>query len=91
MDSFIGLQVEQSDTSIRLHLDYYIADVLKEYQQFEPKKLRGKQAPTQPGLMLTKEDAPVVPDPKKQFIYRSLVAKLQFAATWVRYDISYAV
>jgi hypothetical protein len=45
----------------------------------------------QPGVMLTKEDAPAIPDPERQSICRSFVAKLQFAATWVRYDIAYAV
>ena len=37
------------------------------------------------------EDASELPDPLKQKYYRSFVAKLQFAATWIRFDISFAV
>ena len=91
METFIGLQFIQSDTSIRINLDYYIEAVLEEYQKFDTRVLRGKQTPVQSGVLLSKDDSPAVPDPKRQSIYRSLVAKLQFAATWVRYDIAYAV
>ena len=65
--------------------------MLEEYQKFDTRVLRGKQTPVQSGVLLSKDDSPAVPDPKRQSIYRSLVAKLQFAATWVRYDIAYAV
>ena len=40
--------------------------------------------------MLTKDNAPETPDPKEQKIYRSFVAKIQFVANWVRYDVSFA-
>ncbi len=40
--------------------------------------------------MLTKDDAPETPDPKEQKMYRSFVAKIQFVANWVRYDVSFA-
>ena len=45
----------------------------------------------QPGNVLEPEGTPLVPDPKRQSIYRSIVARLQYAATWVRFDISYTV
>ncbi len=47
-----------------------------------------------PGLILTQdsqEDSPILPEKRKQKFYRSFVAKLQFAASWVRFDISYTV
>lgn len=91
MESFIGLQVEQPGGVIRLHLDNYIKETLAEYQEFDQRVLRGKLAPMQNGIVLTPDDCPVTPDKKRQSTYRSIVAKLQFASTWVRYDISFAV
>jgi hypothetical protein len=86
METFIELQFIQCDTSIRINLDYYYIEVLlEEYQKFNARVLHGKQTPVQSG---SKNDSPAVPDPKKQLIYRSLLAKLQFAATWIRYDIA---
>ena len=35
-------------------------------------------------------DCPEMPDPGEQKIYRSIVAKLQFASTWVRCDTAFA-
>ena len=48
----------------------------------------------QPGNILDPSDLPVTPDPKKQSLYRPMVANLQFAAKWVRFesfDIVFAV
>jgi hypothetical protein len=91
METFLGMQVEQSQGKIRLHLDNYIRETLDEYKEFSTKSLRPKQVPIQPGLILEKTDCPIVPDPRKQKFYRSFIAKLQFAATWIRFDISFAV
>ena len=44
-----------------------------------------------PGIVLNSEDYPAVPDPRKQKYYRSFIAKLQFAASWIRFDISFTV
>ncbi len=44
-----------------------------------------------PGVVLLPEDCPAIPDPHKEKFYRSFVAKLQFAATWIRFDIAYPV
>ena len=40
---------------------------------------------------LKPEDTPDLPDPSKKKFYGSFVAKLQFVATWVRFNISFAV
>lgn len=42
-----------------------------------------------PGHTLEKDDCQTIPDPFKQTLYRSTVAKIQFAAHWVRLDISF--
>jgi hypothetical protein len=47
--------------------------------------------PISPGVILNPEDVPELPDQRKQKYYRSFVAKLQFAATWVRIDIAFTV
>jgi hypothetical protein len=45
----------------------------------------------QPGNVLEPEETPLVQDQKRQSIYRLIVARLQYAATWVQFDISYTV
>ena len=47
--------------------------------------------PMNQGIVLKPEGCPTIPDQHKQKFYRSFVAKLQFAATWIRFDISFAV
>ena len=91
METFLGMQVEQSKKAIRLHLDNYIRELLDEYKAYATKSLRPKLTPIQPGLVLTQEDCPIVPDARRQKFYRSFVAKLQFAASWVRFDTSFTV
>ncbi len=41
----------------------------------------------QPGIVLSKDDAPETPDPKEQKVYQSFVAETQFVANWVKYDV----
>jgi hypothetical protein len=89
MDSFLGLEVEQSEDGIKLHLDTYVVELLEEYREYHRKFLKPKKVPMQPGLVLDKEDCPEAPDPVKQKFYRMMVAKIQFLAHWVRFDISY--
>jgi hypothetical protein len=91
METFLGMQVEQSRKRIWLHLDNYIQELLDEYKAYATKSLRNKQTPCQPGLFLTHEDCPILPDAKRQKYYCSFVAKLQFAASWVHFDISFAM
>ena len=97
MKTFLGMVVEQSSKSIKIHLDTYAKDVVAEYAEYikklssklcRPQPLRPKKVPISPGVAFKPEDASEVPDPLKQKYNRSFVAKLQFAATWIRFDIS---
>ena len=84
MESFIGLDVEQSKGKISLHLDQYISETLDIYQAHPATKtLRPRSTPMQPGYVLTSEDVPEIPEKKRQAFYRLMVALLQFAATWI--------
>ena len=91
METFLGMEVEQPGKVIRMHLDTYIQTVLDEYKEYIKKALRTKRVPMSPGIVLNNEDCPDLPDPRKQKYFRSFIAKLQFAASWVRFDISYTV
>ena len=92
MSSFLGLQVDHVNEEIHLHMDHYVESVLNEYKAFVIKKLRPKTLPIQPNYQLTSEiptiDNKGDKDPRKTF-FRSFVMKLQFVATWVRFDISF--
>jgi hypothetical protein len=79
METFLGMEVEQPGKVIRLHLDTYIQDALAEYKKCLTKALCPKRVPMSPGIILTNENRPIVPDPRKQKYYRSFIAKLQFA------------
>ncbi len=84
--------MEQNDEDIKeLHLDHYIQTVLTEFRDYIKKALRPKKVPISPGVVPHPEQAQAVPDKHKQKYYRSFVAKLQFAATWVWMDISFTV
>ena len=89
LEIFLGMAVEQKNKAIKIHLDNYIKDVLTEYSAFFKKSLRPKKVPISPGVVFKAEDIPECPDPHRQKKYRSFVAKLQFAATWIRFDISF--
>jgi hypothetical protein len=91
METFLGMEVEQPGEVIRLHLDSYIQEVLTEYKAYIKKALRPKKVPMSPGIVLNNEDCPITPDPRKQKYYRSFIAKLQFAASWIRFDTSFTV
>ena len=91
METFLGMEVEQPGKVIRLHLDTYIQEVLTEYKEYIKKALRPKRVLMTPGNILTNEDCPITPDPRKQKYYRSFITKLQFAASWIRFDISFTV
>ena len=91
METFLGMAVEQKGKPIKIHLDNYIKDVLAEYSAYIEKSLRPRKVPISPGVVFKAEDVPGSPDPHKQKKYRSFVAKLHFAATWIRFDISFVV
>ncbi len=77
------MEIEQSNRSIEMHLDHYIREMRNEYKACIKKSLRPKRVPFSPGVILRPEDS--------QKICRSFVAKLQFVASWIRFDISFAV
>jgi hypothetical protein len=90
MTSFLGLEVERDKGQIRLHLNTYVNEMLEDYKAYIKRDLKSKKILMQPGVVLTKDDAPETPDPKEQKVYGSFVAKIQFVANWVRYDVSFA-
>ncbi len=61
------------------------------YAEYNRKEIRPKKVQIALNVVLGPEDTPDLPDPRKQKFYCSFVAKLQFAATWVRFDITFAV
>jgi hypothetical protein len=87
----VGMQVEQTARSIKIHLDHYIKEVVAEYAEYIRKAIKPKKVLIAPNVVLRPEDTPDLPDHRKQMFYRSFVAKLQFAATWVRFDIAFAM
>ncbi len=95
VETFLGtvMEIEQQGKVIRMHLDTYAPEVLAEYREYIKKAHRHdrpKRLPTRmnPGIVLNNEDCPTVPD---QPYCRSFIAKLQFAASWVRLDTSLTV
>jgi hypothetical protein len=66
MQTFLSIEVKQSDDNICLHLDKFIKDIVDEYSKFSAKTVCPKNIPSQPGVLLTREDCPIEPDPVKQ-------------------------
>jgi hypothetical protein len=93
----LGLEVEQMNYGIGIqsHLDTYIQELIDEHRLLHKEFIKPNTVPMSPGLMLDKEDCPELPYPVKHNLllkhYRSVVSKIQFAAYWVRFDISYTV
>ncbi len=52
METFLGMEAEQPGKVIKLHLDSYIQEVLKDYKKYIEKSLRLKRVPKSPGLVL---------------------------------------
>ena len=61
METFLGMEVEQPGKVIKLHLDSYIQEVLKDYKEYIKKSLRPKRVLMSPGLVLDKTDCPHLP------------------------------
>ena len=76
---------------IKLHLDPYIQElcVIAEYQLIRTKILKPKKVPMATGLVweTSASDCPETPNPLIQKHYRSIVAKILFAAHWIRYFV----
>ena len=89
MTTFLGMKVEQSDDGISLQLDTYAQELIEEYRLIRKKFIKPRTVPMSPGLVLDNSDCPELPDPVKQKLFLSMLAKVQFAAYWIRFDISY--
>ncbi len=62
--------------------------MLSEYKDYI--KLRIKRVPMHCGVVEPRpEDCPAIPDPLRQKLCLSFVAKLQFATSWIRLDMAY--
>ncbi len=61
MKSFLGMQVDQGDNKIKLHLDHYVQEMLTECKDYIKKSLRPKRVPMNPGVVLRPEDCPAIP------------------------------
>ena len=82
------MEIEHNKKNLTIHLDTFIRETLAEYMATVTKFLKLKQVPMHPWIMLELVDCPESPDPGRQKVYRSFVAKLQFTASWVRCDIA---
>jgi len=89
MTPFLGLEIEQGSNGIDLRLDTYIKETITDYWSYFKTFLKPKKVPMQPGVVLDGRDCPEMPDPRMQKIYRSIVAKLRFASSWVRCDTAF--
>jgi hypothetical protein len=97
MASFLGIdsEVEHCNGPMKLNLDTYIQDALDEHKTPIKTSRKSKKVPLQRGFvpehvsMMIDIDCPETPDPREQKLLRSVVAKLQFAASWVQCDVSY--
>ncbi len=53
METFLGMEVIQTKHHVKLHLDHYVRDLLREYKTYIQKTLRPKKVPISPGVILT--------------------------------------
>jgi hypothetical protein len=58
MTTFLGLEVEQDKGQIRLHLNTYVNELLEDYKAYIKRNLEPEKVPLQPGVVLTKDNAP---------------------------------
>ncbi len=71
MQSFLGLEVEQLDVCIKLHLDTYIQELIAEHQLIRPKFLKQKKVPMHLGMCWIRVIAQRRPTPS----YRNSIAQ----------------
>ncbi len=64
--TFLGMEVEQRGKTIKLHLDYYVQQVLADYKEYIKKMLLPKKLPISLGVVLKQEDVPELPGQRKQ-------------------------
>jgi hypothetical protein len=68
IESFLGLEVEQGDEGISLHLDTYVKELIEEYKLIHRKFVKPKTLPMQPAVVLESTDCPELPDPVAEAI-----------------------
>ncbi len=68
MKTFLGVdsEIEQSNSSIKLHLDHYVCEMLNEYKAYIKKSQRPKRFPISPEVVLQPKNSPILPDSAKQ-------------------------
>ncbi|VVT58450.1 uncharacterized protein SAPINGB_P006214 [Magnusiomyces paraingens] len=86
VNKFLGIRVQDSDRTISLDLEHYIADMIEVFK-LSNQTAKSIPLPKKHGL-----DFPQGLDarPANQSLYRSILGKLQFAAQTARPDIAYA-
>ncbi|VVT44768.1 uncharacterized protein SAPINGB_P000526 [Magnusiomyces paraingens] len=86
VNKFLGIRVQDSDRTISLDLEHYIADMIEVFKLGD-QTAKSIPLPKKHGL-----DFPQGLDarPANQSLYRSILGKLQFAAQTARPDIAYA-
>ncbi len=75
MKTFLGMEVEQERGEIHLHLDTYVQEMLTKYQAYIKKDVKLKKILMQPGVPLTNDDRPEIPDPLEQRMYQPFGVK----------------
>jgi hypothetical protein len=91
IETFLGMVSEQKGKSIKIYLNKYVKEDVTEYSDYIKTSLQSKKVPISLGVAFKAEDVSELPDPLKRNHFRSFVAKLQFVATWIRFDIWFAV
>jgi hypothetical protein len=66
MKTILGMEIELSNRSIKLHLDLYVCEMLNEYKGYIKKSQRPNRVQIAPAVILPSEDSPMLPDPSKQ-------------------------
>ncbi len=91
METFLGIVVVQEDKFTKIHLDHYVKEVITEYSDNIKQVAATEEGTDISWCIIKAEEVQELPYPLKQKHYHSFVAKLQFAATWIQFDISFAV
>jgi hypothetical protein len=91
METFLGIAVQQDEASIKLHLDLSNQETLAKYNEYIKKTLCTKRLPISPGVILSNKGCPEILDQRKQPFCRSSVAKVQFTASLIDFDIAFVI
>ncbi|GMF43837.1 unnamed protein product [Phytophthora fragariaefolia] len=93
LNTYLGIEVEQNDRSIKIHQTMYCEQIL---ERFGFSDAHPSRIPMETKLRLTMNDTDTasrkqVPRNGKVFPYRELVGSLMYLATCTRPDLAYAV